>query len=659
MPRFCENCGGVVRDDADYCPNCGYEMDEPNDLEEKQPKTESNFIPKKLLHWMKSDDEYVEENISVESVGAEKEARGTLEDLRQRFNRVQDEEPDEREDYQEDFEEDDLEEDSLMDGYEEDILEEKPKKKGLLSLFAGAFGKNDVYGDDEEDEFEDEEDEFEEEDEEEEEYGVDETISNQEPIKRWKQNDDYYEEDESEDEYLIYDEEKGFLKRILIICLSVIALTALVFLGVKLFSGGAEPEIVAVDEQTEALESSAILFFEEVHDVDPTELADYDQIYFGNYEGDETSLEEDLSVFSYYTQYSDMQVESVESSAITGNIGAVKLILEGTAESKEYFEENQFRLFGDEWKFDFGYFAQKIDGASVVPSESSEPQNPEDATDSEGTADITAEKQAVVQTIRDFDEAWIEYVNTTASGVFNYLNPGSVAYSRLANANVSGLKEELLELELSNVEVDGNKASVEAYEKFKKNRSGEVSIVTYRWLYELEKVDGEWLVDDYSKIDTSSQTQEPTQEEPAQEEPAQDEEKPVASSGLLDGFTLDKSFSGGASGGGDEVQEIRYSATTNRLVLEIAMDGEKTDTVGPYQVKRSSEGILVTLNGVKQVTSNLPDFSGGLLIGMKSPSVSSDSVSIEFNIGTDVGYKVFALGANNDTTARLVIDFAK
>lgn len=663
MPRFCENCGGVVRDDADYCPNCGYEMDEPDDLEEKQPKNESSFIPKKLLHWMKSDDEYIDDENDVDSSESGNESRGTLEDLRQRYNHAQDESPDEIEADQEDSGEEDLVEEPLfMDEYEEnleDLEEPKPKKKGFLSLFAGAFGKNDVYGDDEdeseydfesEDEFEDED-----EDEDEEEYGVDETISNQEPIKRWKQNDDHYdyEDDDSENEYLIYDEERGFLKRILIICISVIALSLLVFLGVKFFSGGEEPEIVAASEQTEGLEASALHFFEDVQGVDPSELADYDQIYFGNYEGDEASLEEDLDIFSYYVQYSDMQVNSVESSAITGNIGAVKINIEGSSESKEYFEENQFRLFGDDWKFDFGFFAQKIDGAAVIPAGDTDPLNTEEVDDPEETGDVSAEKEEVVQTIRDFDEAWIKYVNTSANGVFDYLNPGSVAYSRLANANVSGLEEELLELELSNVTIEGNKASIEAYEKFKKNKNDEVSIVTYRWLYQLEKVGGKWLVDDYSTVDNASQTQ-----EPAQEEPVQDEEEPAVTSGIPEGFTLEGSFSGGDDGGGDEVQSIRYSGATNRLVLEVTLDGEKTDAVGPYQVKRSDDGIVVTLSGVTKCTSDVPDLSGGLLKGMNTPSVSGDSVSVEFKIGTDVGYKVFALGANSDTTARLVIDFA-
>ena len=59
MPRFCENCGGVVRDDAEYCPNCGFEMEEPDDLSEVEETTEAGFTPKNLLHWMKSDDGYV------------------------------------------------------------------------------------------------------------------------------------------------------------------------------------------------------------------------------------------------------------------------------------------------------------------------------------------------------------------------------------------------------------------------------------------------------------------------------------------------------------------------------------------------------------------------------------------------------------------------
>ncbi len=661
MPKFCEHCGGVVRDDAEYCPNCGYEMEETDDPNEVKQQPEASFTPKKLLHWMKSDDEYIEETDGDESDEAKGDGRGTLDDLRQRYGQAE-----QQDHYQENSEAEDFidgDEDEDPDEYEEfeeyeEQSEEPSKGKGLLALFKGAFGKDDVYGDEEEDEdeYESQEEDDEswmEEDEEdyEESYGIDDTISNQASIKRWKHNDESYEYEDEEDEYMIYDQGESFLKKIIIVCVAIIAFSLLVFVGVRMFTGGEEPAIAVLDERAEALETSAVGFFEQVRDVDPADLAEYDKLYFGNYEGDEASLEADLSMFSYYAQYSDMEVQSVESSAITGNIGAVKMVLKGSEEAQAYFEESQFRLFGEEWKFDFGYFAQKMDGVVTDPSDPAEPTEPGETKEPGETVDLSAEKQAVVQSIRDFDAAWIAYVNTGADQVFDYLNPGSTAYSRLANANVAGLSEELLELELSNVKVDGNRASIEAYEKFKKNRDGDVTIATYRWLYELKKVSGRWLVDDYSKLDSSSSVQAPSEEDV-------DEQEPVTTSGLPDGFTLEASFSGGDSSGGDEVQNVRYSATTNRLVLEIAKDGQKTESIGPYQVKRSAAGIMVILSGVEQFTSDSPDLSGGLLTGMKTPVISGDSLSVEFKIGSDTGYKVFALDSNNDTTARLVIDFA-
>jgi hypothetical protein len=653
MPKFCEHCGGVVRDDAEYCPNCGYEMEETDDLNEVKPRPETSFTPKKLLHWMKSDDEYIEEVDGEEAAEVKDDGRGTLDDLRQRYGQAEQEDQEnhyhansETDDYTDDVEDEDMDEYEEPEEYEEQS-EDVPKGKGLLALFKGAFGKGDVYGDEEDEEYEDDEDKYASQEEDEEDYdqsyGIDDTISNQASIKRWKQNDESY--GDEEDEYMIYDQGESFLKKIIIVCVAIIAFSALVFIGVRMFTGGEEPVISVVDERVEVLETSAVGFFKEVRDVNATDLSEYGKLYFGNYEGDETSLEADLSMFSYYAQYSDMEVQSIESSAITGNIGAVKIVLAGSEEAKTYFEESQFRLFGEEWKFDFGYFAKKLEGSTTEPSE------PADSDEPGETIDLNAEKQEVVQSIRDFDSAWITYVNTGADQVFDYLNPGSAAYNRLANANVAGLNEELLELELSNVKVDGSRASIEAYEKFKKNRDGEVTIATYRWLYELKKVGGIWLVDDYSKLDSTSEVQ------PSPEESI-DEEDPVATSGLPEGFTLDANFSGGNSSGGNEVQNVRFSAVSNRLVLEIAEDGQSTESIGIYQVKRSDDGIMVVLSGVEQFTSDAPDLSGGFLTGMNTPLISGDNLSVEFEIGTDIGYKVFALSSNNDTTARLVIDFA-
>ncbi len=657
MPKFCENCGGVVRDDAQYCPNCGFAMNQEqstgkaNGLHSNQNEVAN---PKRLLNWMKQSEPEGEKQ------------QGTLADLQSRYAPVDswDEERRMENDSFAEFDDD-------IDDIEEEELDDLPKKKrGLFSLFLGSFGKSAVYQDEEDDDEDDEEDEYEEdedqyygEDEELEEeaiapggvmnsgltprdydhtFGVNKNLSTQdEAMLKWNEKLD--EEDEEEDGYLIYEDEGGFLKKIVIACLVVILLTTAVFLGVKMLNGREQPVVQESDAELEELKNTAILFFQEIGEVEGKDLLDYGKLYFGNYQGTEEELASQITQFSDYIHAGDLQLLAVESAAITGNIGAVKLSLSGLDEAVAIFEESQFRLMGDIWRFDFAYFASKamIETPMIdVP-------------------DISEDQEAIVATLRAFNDAWIRYVNTGASDVFTYLNPGSSAYSRIANANVNNLTEELLELELKNVTVDGSRGTVEAYEKFKKNRSGEVTIATYRWLYRLVEVDGDWLVDDYTALSTTS----PETDPPAAESEVEPEvaPEPVTDnpSVVPEGFSLEGSFSGGVSGAADAIDMIRYGVSTDRLVFDFLLAGEMTPNVPPYEVKAVDGGIMVTLREIESVKGYEGLTLGGLLVDMDEPVKLQDGYSLMFYLNDNTYYRAFSLASNSESSARLVIDFVQ
>ena len=112
---------------------------------------------------------------------------------------------------------------------------------------------------------------------------------------------------------------------------------------------------------------------------------------------------------------------------------------------------------------------------------------------------VEDEKQLVKDTIESFNYAWIDYVNEDNQTFFDYVTKNGVAYRNAKNFNSDGLKEVFLKMNITSVVVNGNVATAKVYEEIEKTKNGEVKIAKYNWLYDLQKIDGKWLINGYTK----------------------------------------------------------------------------------------------------------------------------------------------------------------
>ncbi len=101
--------------------------------------------------------------------------------------------------------------------------------------------------------------------------------------------------------------------------------------------------------------------------------------------------------------------------------------------------------------------------------------------------------------IINFDNAWIEYVNDGSQNIYNYIVPGSEVDKDINNFNRNGTKEEFLDIEVKDIEIEDNNAYIKVYEKIKKIENDKETIKEYNWIYHCPNIDEEWLVSDYTK----------------------------------------------------------------------------------------------------------------------------------------------------------------
>lgn len=109
------------------------------------------------------------------------------------------------------------------------------------------------------------------------------------------------------------------------------------------------------------------------------------------------------------------------------------------------------------------------------------------------------EEEILENTLIQFNEAWIDYVNNSSMDIYNLIVKGSKVEDSINSFDKKGLTEKFLRIVVKDIYINGNVAFLKVYEKLEKTKDGKISIKEYDWIYELKKVDGQWLLVSYKK----------------------------------------------------------------------------------------------------------------------------------------------------------------
>ncbi|WP_461207471.1 hypothetical protein [Clostridium sp. DL1XJH146] len=126
--------------------------------------------------------------------------------------------------------------------------------------------------------------------------------------------------------------------------------------------------------------------------------------------------------------------------------------------------------------------------------------NTEIGNNTETDEDILSDDEFKInELIHNFDYEWENFANDSVNEVEKYLTKDSKVHSFIENFDSDNIEEEFIQIRVDDVKVNGNNAEAYVYEKIKKTTGDNEKIVEYNWIYYVEKVDGEWLVDTYKK----------------------------------------------------------------------------------------------------------------------------------------------------------------
>lgn len=111
------------------------------------------------------------------------------------------------------------------------------------------------------------------------------------------------------------------------------------------------------------------------------------------------------------------------------------------------------------------------------------------------------DEQILTSMVIGFNDEWINYVNSGSTELLNYVKEASELESDIMVFDTVGLTETLLDIQVKNVDIQGDTAYIYDYEKFSKVKDGVETIVEYDWVYTAKKVNGQWMLDSFQKAD--------------------------------------------------------------------------------------------------------------------------------------------------------------
>lgn len=285
--------------------------------------------------------------------------------------------------------------------------------------------------------------------------------------------------------------------------------------------------------------------------------------------------------------------------------------------------------------------------------------------------DRTAEDQ-----VNQFFTLLPTFVNHGNIAILNLFQETDSSLDSLMAYSESGSIEAIDGFTLTPMEESGQRTLYHVETQIERKSGETISTEYFKWEFELEKIDDQWLITNFSGLvkPDPSQVTDPTEgaSEPEttspptsapQTAPPTQEPTTETAAERPDGFISSGTFTGGSITDGQDIYSVRYGLheTFERLVFDIYgwTGSEPTETVpqiGVYEAVVSNDGKLltITVEGARGAFASRTetDFPNIQSIEYFYPG-SDSAVGIRITLAGQGAFKVFEL----KEPARLIVDY--
>lgn len=106
-------------------------------------------------------------------------------------------------------------------------------------------------------------------------------------------------------------------------------------------------------------------------------------------------------------------------------------------------------------------------------------------------------KIEIIESVKLFNDKWIKFINEGDMSIMDTITPNASVETIIEAYMNKEMTQSFIEMEFKRIVLQGKVANAYVYEEIERTMDGVTEILIYNWIYEIDEVDGKWLVEGY------------------------------------------------------------------------------------------------------------------------------------------------------------------
>lgn len=106
-------------------------------------------------------------------------------------------------------------------------------------------------------------------------------------------------------------------------------------------------------------------------------------------------------------------------------------------------------------------------------------------------------KIEIIESVKLFNDKWIKFINEGDMSIMDTITPNASVETIIEAYMNKEMTQSFINMEFKRIVLQGKVANAYVYEEIERTMDGVTEILIYNWIYEIDEVDGKWLVEGY------------------------------------------------------------------------------------------------------------------------------------------------------------------
>lgn len=104
---------------------------------------------------------------------------------------------------------------------------------------------------------------------------------------------------------------------------------------------------------------------------------------------------------------------------------------------------------------------------------------------------------AIENSVKTFNEKWVLFINEGDMSIMDTIAPNASVEKIIDVYKDKEMTQRFLTVDVKRIVLRGDIANAYVYEEIERHMDGDTKVLVYNWIYEIDKIDGKWLIEGY------------------------------------------------------------------------------------------------------------------------------------------------------------------